>query len=125
MIEVPLVRLDPELPLPSYARVGDAGAATLDFIKTRVPEPRTVPLAGNSIGMDRRFLAVHLPEVEDYLHYRSVDVSTVKELCRRWYPAILAAAPEKAGGHRALDDIRESVAELRYYRSAIFAKTGP
>ena len=104
----------------STVSLADAGAATLDFIKSHVPEPRTVPLAGNSIGMDRRFLAVYLPDVEQYLHYRSVDVSTVKELCRRWYPDVLAKAPDKAGGHRALDDIRESVHELRYYRSAIF-----
>jgi oligoribonuclease len=98
----------------------DAGTTTLDFIKQHVPEPRTVPLAGNSIGMDRRFLAIHLPEIEQYLHYRSVDVSTIKELCRRWYPDVLANAPEKAGGHRALDDIRESVEELKYYRSSVF-----
>jgi oligoribonuclease len=104
----------------STMSLDDAGAATLDFIKAHVAEPRTVPLAGNSIGMDRRFLAVYLPEIEEYLHYRSVDVSTVKELCRRWYPEVLAGAPDKAGGHRALDDIRESVEELRYYRSAIF-----
>src|SRR3954449_10921648 len=101
----------------------DAGKQTLDFIKQHVPEPRTVPLAGNSIGMDRRFLAVHLPEIEEYLHYRSVDVSTVKELARRWYPAAYSKAPKKAGGHRALDDIRESVAELRYYRETIFQAT--
>ena len=98
----------------------DAGAATLEFIKHHVPEPRSVPLAGNSIGMDRRFLAAQLPDVERYLHYRSVDVSTIKELCRRWYPDVLAKAPEKAGGHRALDDIRESLEELRYYRSTVF-----
>ncbi|MHB1711450.1 MAG: oligoribonuclease [Acidimicrobiales bacterium] len=98
----------------------EAGAATLDFIRTHVPKPRTVPLAGNSIGTDRRFLATYLPEIEEYLHYRSIDVSTVKELARRWYPKVLAAAPAKAGGHRALDDIRESVAELAYYRTAIF-----
>jgi oligoribonuclease len=102
----------------------DAGRQTLDFIKQQVPEPRTVPLAGNSIGMDRRFLAGHLPEIEEYLHYRSVDVSTVKELCRRWYPDVLANAPEKAGGHRALDDIRESVEELKYYRSTVFRPDG-
>jgi oligoribonuclease len=100
--------------------LADAGAATLDFIRTHVPEARSVPLCGNSIGTDRRFLALHLPEIEEYLHYRSVDVSTVKELARRWYPAAVAAAPSKAGGHRALDDIRESVAELRYYRDAVF-----
>ena len=104
----------------STVTLDDAGAATLDFIKQHVPEPRTVPLAGNSIGMDRRFLAAHLPEVENHLHYRSIDVSTVKELCRRWYPEAFAAAPEKAGGHRALDDIRESVAELRHYRTTVF-----
>src|SRR5438309_6832709 len=104
----------------SRVSLADAGKATLDFIRSHVPEPRTVPLAGNSIGMDRRFLAAHLPEIEEYLHYRSVDVSTVKELCRRWYPDVLAGAPEKAGGHRALDDIRESVAELRHYRATIF-----
>ena len=98
----------------------EAGRITLDFLKTHVPERRTVPLCGNSIGTDRRFLSAHLPEVEEYLHYRSVDVSTVKELCRRWYPAVLQAAPRKAGGHRALDDIRESLAELQYYRTAVF-----
>jgi oligoribonuclease len=101
----------------------DAGHATLEFIKQHVPEPGTVPLAGNSIGMDRRFLATHLPDIEHYLHYRSVDVSTIKELCRRWYPDVLAKAPEKAGGHRALDDIRESLAELQYYRSTVFRST--
>ncbi len=104
----------------STVSLADAGQTTLDFIKQHVPEAGTVPLAGNSIAMDRRFLAVYLPDIEHHLHYRSVDVSTVKELCRRWYPEVLAAAPEKAGGHRALDDIRESVEELRYYRSAIF-----
>jgi oligoribonuclease len=98
----------------------EAGAQTLAFLKLHIPEPRTVPLAGNSIGTDRRFLATYLPEVEEYLHYRSVDVSTVKELCRRWYPDAYKAAPEKKGGHRALQDIVESVAELRYYRTAIF-----
>jgi len=98
----------------------EAGAATLDFIRTHVPKPRTVPLAGNSIGTDRRFLAAYLPEIENYLHYRSVDVSTIKELASRWYPLVLAAAPTKAGGHRAMDDIRESVAELAYYRTSVF-----
>ena len=104
----------------STISLADAGLATLDFIKQHVPEPGAVPLAGNSIGMDRRFLVAQLPEIERYLHYRSVDVSTVKELCRRWYPGVLAKAPDKAGGHRALDDIRESVEELRYYRSTVF-----
>ena len=98
----------------------EAGTMTLDFLKLHLPEPSTVPLAGNSIGTDRRFLAAHLPEVEDFLNYRSIDVSTIKELCRRWLPAIYKAAPEKQGGHRALQDIRESVAELAYYRGAVF-----
>ena len=84
-------------------------------------EPRTVPLCGNSIGTDRRFLAAYLPDIENYLHYRSVDVSSVKELVRRWYPTVRAQRPRKAGSHRALDDIRESVAELRYYRERVFA----
>jgi oligoribonuclease len=104
----------------STISLDEAGRQTLEFIKAHAPERRTVPLCGNSIGTDRRFLAAHLPEIEDHLHYRSVDVSTVKELARRWYPDALAKAPEKAGGHRALDDIRESVAELKYYRSTIF-----
>ncbi|HEX7166343.1 MAG TPA: oligoribonuclease [Acidimicrobiales bacterium] len=97
-----------------------AGAQTLAFIKEHVPAERTVPLCGNSIGTDRRFLAQYLPDIENWLHYRSVDVSTIKELARRWYPAAVTEAPVKAGGHRALDDIRESVAELRYYRGAVF-----
>ena len=97
-----------------------AGAQTLSFIQQHVPEARSVPLAGNSIGTDRRFLAHFLPEIEEYLHYRSVDVSTVKELCRRWYPDVFAAAPTKGETHRALDDIRESIAELRYYRESVF-----
>jgi oligoribonuclease len=99
----------------------DAGRATLDFIRQHVPEPHTVPLCGNSIGTDRRFLAIYLPEIENYLHYRSVDVSTIKELARRWYPAIVEEAPKKATSHRALDDIRESLDELRYYRKRLFA----
>ena len=97
-----------------------AGEATLAFLREHVPEARSVPLCGNSIGTDRRFLAAHLPAIEEYLHYRSVDVSTVKELARRWYPEAVAAAPSKAGGHRAMDDIRESVAELKYYREHVF-----
>ncbi|HEY5888510.1 MAG TPA: oligoribonuclease [Acidimicrobiales bacterium] len=98
----------------------EAGAQTLAFIREHVPEPRTVPLCGNSIGTDRRFLAKWLPEIEEYLHYRSVDVSSVKELAKRWYPDSVAKAPGKHGSHRALDDIRESIAELRYYREAVF-----
>jgi len=105
----------------SSLSLADAGAATLDFIRSQVPEAATVPLCGNSIATDRRFLAAYLPEIENWLHYRSIDVSTVKELCRRWYPDAYAAAPRKAGAHRALDDIKESIAELAYYRRTILA----
>jgi oligoribonuclease len=100
----------------STISLAEAGAQTLAFQKEHIPIERSVPLCGNSIGTDRRFLAAYLPEIEEYLHYRSVDVSTLKELAKRWNPAILKGAPRKAEGHRALDDIRESVNELRYYR---------
>jgi oligoribonuclease len=108
----------------STTSLEEAGAATLAFIRAHVPEPRTVPLCGNSIGTDRRFLALQLPEIEEHLHYRSVDVSTIKELARRWYPGLLEAAPRKATAHRALDDIRESIDELRFYRTHLF-RPGP
>jgi oligoribonuclease len=104
----------------SKVTLEEAGKATLEFIRAHVPEPRSVPLCGNSIGTDRRFLDAQLTEIEQYLHYRSVDVSTIKELARRWYPDAVAAAPPKVSAHRALDDIRESIAELRYYRSTVF-----
>ncbi len=97
----------------------EAGTATLDFVRAHVAEA-SAPLCGNSIGTDRRFLATYLPELDSYLHYRCIDVSTVKELCRRWYPDALQGAPPKAGGHRAMDDVKESVAELAWYRKAIF-----
>jgi oligoribonuclease len=104
----------------SAVTLDEAGEATLEFIRKHVPEPRTVPLCGNSIGTDRRFLAAHLPAIEEYLHYRSVDVSTIKELARRWYPDVLAGQERKASAHRALDDIRESINELRFYRERLF-----
>jgi oligoribonuclease len=104
----------------STLALADAGAETLAFLQKHISEARSVPLAGNSIGTDRRFLAAQLPEIEEFLHYRSVDVSTIKELCRRWRPDLIKAAPVKKGGHRALQDIRESVAELAYYRTAFF-----
>jgi len=104
----------------SAVSLDEAGRITLEFLAEHIDEPRSVPLCGNSIGTDRRFLAKQLPEVEEFLHYRSIDVSTLKELARRWNPDVLAGAPAKAGGHRALDDIRESLEELRYYRSTLF-----
>jgi oligoribonuclease len=104
----------------SETDLAQAGHATLDFLRRHIPEAGTVPLCGNSIGTDRRFLARWLPEIDQYLHYRSIDVSTVKELARRWFPDALAAQPRKVGAHRAMGDIMESVAELAYYRRAIF-----
>ena len=106
----------------SSTTLAEAGEATLAFLREHLGEPGTVPLCGNSIGTDRRFLAQWLPEVEEFLHYRSIDVSTIKELARRWNPEALKSAPEKSGGHRALDDIRESVTELRHYRQHLFPK---
>ena len=104
----------------STVTLEQAGEATFAFLKTHIPEPRTVPLCGNSIGMDRRFLTAYLPEIEEYLHYRSVDVSTIKELARRWYPEDLQGYQKKSSAHRAMDDIKESVAELRYWRERVF-----
>jgi oligoribonuclease len=98
----------------------EAGAATLAFIKEHVPEERTVPLCGNSIGTDRRFLDAYLPDIENWLHYRSIDVSSVKELVKRWYPAVDTSRPRGQGSHRALDDIRESIREMAYYRDTVF-----
>jgi oligoribonuclease len=104
----------------STVTLAAAGAATLEFIKLHVPEPRSVPLCGNSIGTDRRFLAAYLPEIEDHLHYRSIDVSSIKELVKRWYPQVAANRQHTEGTHRALDDIRQSVLELAYYREHVF-----
>lgn len=104
----------------STIELPEAGAATLEFIRTHVPMTGTVPLCGNSIGTDRRFLAAYLPEIEAHLHYRSIDVSSVKELVRRWYPKVRQERPQKNGQHRALDDIRDSIEELRYYRERVF-----
>jgi oligoribonuclease len=104
----------------STLTLAEAGETTLAFLREHIREPRSVPLCGNSIGTDRRFLATWLPDVDAYLHYRSVDVSTIKELVRRWYSTAYADSPKKAGSHRALDDIRESIRELAYYREAVF-----
>lgn len=104
----------------SRTTLEEAGAATLAFIKQHIPDARSTPLCGNSIGTDRRFLAKYLPDIENYLHYRSVDVSSVKELAKRWYSAASVSRPAKTGAHRALNDIRESVKELAFYRASFF-----
>jgi oligoribonuclease len=109
-----------ELVRASELTVAEAEATVLEFVRRHVPEARSAPLAGNSIHADRAFLRRYMPELEAHLHYRNVDVSTVKELVRRWYPGLFEAAPAKAGGHRALADIRESIAELRWYREQVF-----
>jgi oligoribonuclease len=101
--------------------LADAGAAALDYIRTHVPEAGTAPVCGNSIGVDRRFLDVQLPELDGYLHYRNIDVSTLKELCRRWAPKVYRSRPNKQETHRALADILESIAELAYYRDHFLA----
>ena len=100
--------------------LAEAEAQVLAHVRELVPEPRKAPLAGNSVGTDRGFIARDMPELEEHLHYRIIDVSSVKELARRWYPRAYFAAPAKAGGHRALADIHESIVELRYYREAVF-----
>ncbi|HVE63855.1 MAG TPA: oligoribonuclease [Mycobacteriales bacterium] len=104
----------------STLTLADAEQQVLSWLKTLVPEPNKAPLCGNSIATDRGFLARHMPELDSWMHYRMVDVSSVKELAHRWYPAAYGGAPVKAGGHRALADVTESIAELRHYRSTIF-----
>ncbi|MFG2225335.1 oligoribonuclease [Streptomyces sp. NPDC050161] len=104
----------------------DAQAQVLAYIKQHVPEPGKAPLCGNSVSTDRGFLLRDMPTLENYLHYRIVDVSSVKELARRWFPRAYFNSPDKSGNHRALADIRESIAELRYYREAVFVpQPGP
>lgn len=106
--------------------MADAQAAVLAYVKQWVPEPRKAPLAGNSVATDRSFLARDMPKLESHLHYRIIDVSSIKELARRWYPRVYFASPEKHGGHRALADIQESIEELKYYREALFVpQPGP
>jgi oligoribonuclease len=97
-----------------------AESAVLDYVREFVPEPGRAPLAGNTVGTDRMFLTRDMPTLESHLHYRIVDVSSIKELARRWYPRTYFASPVKRGNHRALADIKESIEELRYYRAAIF-----
>ena len=103
----------------STTTLPQAGAQVLDYIRAQVPAPGTAPMCGNSIGVDRRFLDAQLPDVDRYLHYRSIDVSSLKELCRRWYPEVYRKRPGKVETHRALADVRESIAELRYYREVM------
>jgi oligoribonuclease len=100
----------------------DAQNQVLAYVREWVPEPRKAPLGGNTVGTDRNFLARDMPELEAHLHYRIIDVSSIKELSRRWYPRVYFNSPKKSGGHRALADIRESIAELRYYREAVFVE---
>jgi oligoribonuclease len=104
----------------------EAEKLVLDYIRRHVPTARKAPLAGNSVGTDRGFIARDMPALEAFLHYRIIDVSSIKELARRWYPRVYYQAPAKNGGHRALADITESITELRYYRRAVFvAPPGP
>ena len=112
--------------IPGGVSVGEAEFEVLEYIQRFVPLERKAPLAGNTIGTDRMFLAKYMPRVDRWLHYRNVDVSSVKELSRRWYPRAYIHAPAKGGGHRALADIRESILELAYYRRAVFVpEPGP
>jgi oligoribonuclease len=99
--------------------LASAGRQVLEYVRRHVPEAGTAPMCGNSIGVDRRFLDAYLPELDGYLHYRSIDVSSFKELCRRWYPDLYRKRPAKEEVHRALADVRESIGELRYYRDAM------
>jgi oligoribonuclease len=112
--------------IPGGISLAEAEARTLAYIKRFVPLERKAPLAGNTIGTDRMFLAKYMPQIDQWLHYRNVDVSSIKELSRRWYPRVFFQAPAKDGGHRALADILESIRELRYYRQAVFVpEPGP
>jgi oligoribonuclease len=105
----------------SMLSLAEAGARALEYVRGHVGSPRTAPLCGNSIGVDRRFLDAQVPELEEYLHYRNIDVSTLKELCRRWAPEAYRRRPAKQESHRALLDVKDSIAELAYYRDAFLA----
>jgi oligoribonuclease len=106
--------------------IKEAEQKILEYVKGFAPEARTAPLAGNSIGTDRMFLNRYMPKLDAHLHYRNIDVSSVKELTKRWFPKVYFQLPKKSGGHRALADIRESIAELRYYRHTVFvSQPGP
>jgi oligoribonuclease len=106
--------------------LAEAEETVLRYVRKHVKDPKKAPLCGNSIATDRSFLARDMPALDAHLHYRMVDVSSIKELARRWYPRVYFASPEKKGGHRALADITESIQELRYYRAALFVpQPGP
>lgn len=108
--------------LENGLELAEAEQVVLDYIKRFVPEARTAPLAGNTIGTDRMFLNRYMPALDSHLHYRNIDVSTIKELSRRWFPRVYFQLPKKEGGHRALADILESIDELRYYRETAFVR---
>ena len=108
--------------IPHGVTVADAEFQVLEYIQRFVPLEGKAPLAGNTIGTDRMFIAKYMPRVDRWLHYRNVDVSSIKELARRWYPRAYIHAPAKDGGHRALADILESIRELAYYRAAVFVE---
>ena len=105
--------------IPQGTTLSDAEARVLEYVTSHIPEPRKAPLAGSSVYVDRMFLACYMPDLDAHMHYRLVDVSSIKELTKRWYPRAYFNTPEKTGNHRALADIRESIAELRYYRDAV------
>ena len=112
--------------LSAGVTLAEAQEQILAYVRAHVHESRKVPLCGNSIATDRTFIARDMPDLDAFLHYRMVDVSSIKELARRWYPRAYFASPEKHGGHRALADIRDSIRELRYYREAVFVpQPGP
>jgi len=112
--------------IPNGVSISKAETQVLEYIKQWIPEERSAPLAGNSIGTDRMFLNRQMPNLDSFLHYRNIDVSSIKELTRRWYPRVYFQMPKKTGNHRALADIKESIRELRYYRQTVLvAAPGP
>jgi len=129
--EAPLAAMDPFVvnmhtesglitEIPHGIPLADAEALVLEYVQRHIPEARKAPLAGSSVYVDRGFLSRYMPALDQHMHYRLVDVSSFKEMVRRWFPRVYFATPEKTGNHRALGDIRESIAELRYYRDAAF-----
>ena len=112
--------------IPNGVSISQAEDEVLEYIRQWIPDERTAPLAGNSIGTDRMFLNRQMPKLDSFLHYRNIDVSSIKELTRRWYPRVYFQMPKKTGNHRALADIKESIRELRYYRQTVLVESpGP